>query len=539
MKRYIREKLKFDLAFSFLVVATITLISTNELIAKVLPDVSTVDISCVNFAGGEEFEHTGQEIMPELEFILYSKENEATTNTLRAEDIEITYVNNVEVGYADVELKLAGFKGSVLVEDVFTINPAAVSDIEVAQAEDKSLLLTWTKVVSADGYVIYRKSNEEIEFVEYYEVNNGNVTEFNDVDVRNNACYEYGVAAYVDIDGQRLFGAVSYSEVFVTELERASILEVESKSYDSLKVIWEQIDGSSGYELYRSDSKNGKYTCIATFDDGKVTSYTDKKRECGKTYFYYIKTKQTVSDIVRLGQASEVVSGKTKPNTSNISGSVNSDCTDVTITWTEAAGATGYELYKSVGNTSNYQLVKKFGQNDERTYSETGLSKDSSVYYRVRAFREYNGETIFGSYSSSFQKQVKVNMNYSSGSGSLGGVTQYVGTPYVYGGTTPNGWDCSGFTKWALATFCGKTIPSGSIAQGKNGTAVPMNDRSQWQTGDILVYSNGSRISHVALYLGDGQLMHALSTKHSTIIQGVDYYESWDSGTYLIGVRRY
>ena len=63
---------------------------------------------------------------------------------------------------------------------------------------------------------------------------------------------------------------------------------------------------------------------------------------------------------------------------------------------------------------------------------------------------------------------------------------------------------------------------------------------SQWKPGDILVYSsrNGS-LGHVALYLGDGKLMHALNTKYGTLIQGVTEYEIWDSGTTLFAVRRY
>ena len=41
------------------------------------------------------------------------------------------------------------------------------------------------------------------------------------------------------------------------------------------------------------------------------------------------------------------------------------------------------------------------------------------------------------------------------------------------------------------------------------------------------------------LYLGDGKLMHALNSKYGTLIQGVDYYETWDKGNSLVGVRRY
>ena len=118
-------------------------------------------------------------------------------------------------------------------------------------------------------------------------------------------------------------------------------------------------------------------------------------------------------------------------------------------------------------------------------------------------------------------------------------IKKYVGTPYRYGGATPNGWDCSGFTQWALK-YLGLSIPRSSYEQAKGGIAINKKDKSLWKSGDILLYANPSgSVNHVALYLGDGMLMHALNSKYGTLIQGVDYYESWDKGNSLVGVRRY
>ena len=118
-------------------------------------------------------------------------------------------------------------------------------------------------------------------------------------------------------------------------------------------------------------------------------------------------------------------------------------------------------------------------------------------------------------------------------------IKKYVGTPYRYGGATPNGWDCSGFTQWVLK-YLGLSIPRSSYEQAKGGIAINKKDKSLWKSGDILLYANPSgSVNHVALYLGDGMLMHALNSKYGTLIQGVDYYESWDKGNSLVGVRRY
>ena len=123
--------------------------------------------------------------------------------------------------------------------------------------------------------------------------------------------------------------------------------------------------------------------------------------------------------------------------------------------------------------------------------------------------------------------------------GKIEEIKKYIYVPYRYGGTTPSGWDCSGFTQWALHYLGGVTIPRTSYQQAAGGVNIDKNNRNVWRPGDILVYQSGSGFSHVALYLGDGMLMHALSARYGTIIQGVDYYEQWDRGTRLALVRRY
>ena len=117
-------------------------------------------------------------------------------------------------------------------------------------------------------------------------------------------------------------------------------------------------------------------------------------------------------------------------------------------------------------------------------------------------------------------------------------IMKYKNVPYKSGGSMPKGWDCSGFTQWALK-YMGISIPRTAAQQGAAGIYISKNNRSAWKPGDILCYKNGGRVSHVALYLGNRKIMHALNEKWDTLIQDVDYYERWDSKTTLSHVRRY
>lgn len=97
---------------------------------------------------------------------------------------------------------------------------------------------------------------------------------------------------------------------------------------------------------------------------------------------------------------------------------------------------------------------------------------------------------------------------------------QFVGNPYVWGGTSlTNGADCSGFVLSVFANY-GYSLPHHSGSQANCGTSI---SASEAQPGDLFFYGNGSRINHVAIYIGNGQVVHASSPKTGIKISGAYY----------------
>ena len=88
---------------------------------------------------------------------------------------------------------------------------------------------------------------------------------------------------------------------------------------------------------------------------------------------------------------------------------------------------------------------------------------------------------------------------------------KFLGNPYVYGGTSlTQGTDCSGFTMGVYKHF-GYNLPRTSGSQSGYGKKV--SNLSNAKPGDLLFYSNGTRINHVALYMGNNKVIHASNPK--------------------------
>lgn len=85
---------------------------------------------------------------------------------------------------------------------------------------------------------------------------------------------------------------------------------------------------------------------------------------------------------------------------------------------------------------------------------------------------------------------------------------QFVGNPYVWGGTSlTHGADCSGFVQTLYGDF-GISLPRVASAQADAGTRISVEEA---QPGDLIFYANGGYIYHVVVYIGDGQVVHASS----------------------------
>lgn len=142
---------------------------------------------------------------------------------------------------------------------------------------------------------------------------------------------------------------------------------------------------------------------------------------------------------------------------------------------------------------------------------------------------KYNGSYryVYTKYLSSTAPSTKTTSTV-TGSSVASYARQFIGNPYVWGGSSlTKGADCSGFTMAVYAHF-GYSLPHNSISQRSYGTAVSWSNK---QVGDLICYNTIGGVGHVGIYIGNNQVVHAGSSSTGIHISTANYRS-------VYGVRR-
>ena len=171
-------------------------------------------------------------------------------------------------------------------------------------------------------------------------------------------------------------------------------------------------------------------------------------------------------------------------------------------------------------------VIKTYVSDSKVSTSRSGFKRNTNNTTNTNTKKETANNKTSTKQTNPEKTEVPVNSTTSSGNGQdiVSYAKQFVGCKYVYGGSSPSGFDCSGFTSYVYKHF-GINLSHSSSAQANVGTKV---DRANLQPGDLLFFKNfntGKGIGHVAIYIGNNQFVHASTPKTGVIISSL-------SGTY-------
>ncbi len=238
----------------------------------------------------------------------------------------------------------------------------------------------------------------------------------------------------------------------------------------------------TGYAVLGTYNNGTKMTITGQSGDWYKVSYNGRE---GYVYKQYLSQSGTATQVTETQNTPAVTTAgvnlREGPSTAYTSKGVLAKGTAVTIT-----GKSGQWYRVSWGGVSGYIY-----QDYISTNTATGAAPAST-----------NGEKIVAE------------------------AKKYLGVRYVYGGTSPSGFDCSGFVYYVYKQ-CGYSITRTATAQNSVGVQVA---RSNLQPGDIIIFYNGGKtaIGHAGIYIGDGKFIHASSGGGKVMISGLSesYYNA-------------
>lgn len=321
-----------------------------------------------------------------------------TTSASKVVKVDTTgKVTAVSAGNAVITATAADGSGITATCSI-SVLPKTVSSVKVSGTGYNSAKVSWTKVVGAAGYEVYRATSKSGTYTKVTTITSGSTISYTNTGLTTGKTYYYKIRAYAANGTTKVYTGYS-SVVSVKPIPAKSTLKVASASYNSIKVTWSKVTGASGYVLYRATSSNGSYSSIGTANSGNKVSYTNKSLSSGKVYYYKIRAFRTVSGKRIYGSTSSVVYTKPIPAAPSTIKAANAGYNGIKVSWSKVTGAAGYQIYRSTSSNGSYTKVGTVTGNSKVSYTNTGLTTGKAYYYKVRAYAKAGSSTVYGSAS--------------------------------------------------------------------------------------------------------------------------------------------
>ena len=287
--------------------------------------------------------------------------------------------------YKDTSIKTTGLKAS-------------------AQSASGPVTLSWSKA-SEDvaGYRIYRYDEEQDKYVYLKSTKNLNYTDEN---VTSGTTYQYKVRCYWKIGGKNYYGNYSPVVSVTTPPSKVTNVSMAKRSSLYLTLSWEQVSGASGYRIYQYNESTEAYEKVTTISDADTTSYKITGLSSATEYQFKVRAYKKADGVTLWGSSSSVYRDYTNPlKTRNLTASTKSS--SVTLKWDKVTRASGYRVYRYNSTTKKYERIAILKGNTTCSYIDSKLKKGSTVKYKVRAYKTYDGVNYYGVYSNILTIKVK------------------------------------------------------------------------------------------------------------------------------------
>lgn len=297
------------------------------------------------------------------------------------------YSGNLDTNfwYKDTSIKTTGVKAS-------------------AESASGPVKLSWSETADdVTGYRVYRYDPEQEKYVYLKSTKNRSYTDEN---VSSGKTYQYKVRCYWTIGGTNYYGNYSSVVSVTTPPAKVSGVSTAVRSSTYLTLSWDKVSGASGYRIYKYNTSSKSYEKVTTISKGSTVSYKITGLTVATEYQFKVRAYKKTDTGTLWGSSSSAYKDCTKPaQTKNLKAATKTSA--VTLTWSKVARAGGYRIYRYNSKTKKYEKIATVKGNKTFSYKNTKLKKGSTMKYKVRAYKTYNGTNYYGAYSEVVSIKVK------------------------------------------------------------------------------------------------------------------------------------
>ena len=273
-----------------------------------------------------------------------------------------------------------------------------------AESATGPITLSWSKAADdVAGYRVYRYDPEQEKYVYLKSTKNRSYTDEN---VSSGKTYQYKVRCYWTIGGTNYYGSYSSVVSVTTPPAKVSGVSTAVRSSTYLTLSWDKVSGASGYRIYRYNTDAQAYEKVITLTSGSTVSYKITGLAAAKEYQFKVRAYRKVDGVTTWGSSSAAYKDSTKPGqTKSLKASSKSSA--ATLKWNKVTRASGYQVYRYNSKTKKYEKLATVKGNATFSYKNTKLKKGTTVKYKVRAYKTYNGTNYYGAFSDIVSIKVK------------------------------------------------------------------------------------------------------------------------------------
>ena len=263
-------------------------------------------------------------------------------------------------------------------------SPKAVS------ASYNSVKLTWGAVAGATKYEVYRAAASNGTYSRLAELTTAGYT---NTGLTMGTTYYYKVRSYRLVGSTKVYGGYSSVVSAKPVLGTPTSPKAVSASYNSVKLTWGAVTGTTKYEVYRAAASNGTYSKLAELT---TAGYTNTGLTMGTTYYYKVRSYRLVGSAKVYGPFSPVVSAKAALGAPGSMTATPVTYNSIQVKWSAVTGASGYVVYRATSKTGTYTYLST-----TTTASFTNRSTGTGItyYYKIRAYRTVGSTKVYGPYS--------------------------------------------------------------------------------------------------------------------------------------------